>query len=125
MNTASNIMILLSSICMSSTAHVFLKRGSSIIQQSSFINAQALNKVIIMTTSPWIISGMAMHVCALVIWLWALSRVDITFAYPFLALGFVLVSLLAYFWIGENMPLLRIVGMMIIILGMYFICKSG
>lgn len=110
---------------MSSTAHVFLKRGSSIIQQSSFINAQALNKVIIMATSPWIISGMAMHVCALVIWLWALSRVDITFAYPFLALGFVLVSLLAYFWIGENVPLLRIVGMMIIILGIYFICKSG
>lgn len=110
---------------MSSTAHVFLKRGSSIILQPSFIDAQALNKVTIMATSPWIISGMTMHACALVIWLWALSRVDITFAYPFLALGFVLVSLLAYFWIGENMPLLRIVGMIIIVIGIYFTCKSG
>lgn len=125
MNSASNILILLTSICMSSTAHVFLKRGAVILKQPIFIDAQLFNKVLILATTPWIITGMLLHMCALVVWVWALSRVDITFAYPFLALGFVIVSLMAYFWLGESLPFLRIVGMVIIVLGILVIGKSG
>lgn len=124
MKGISDIFIILSSICMSSTAHVFFKRGTMILKHIPLVNNNLLSKVFTITTNPWVISGMTMHVCALAIWLWALSRVEITFAYPFLAIGFVLVSLMAYFWLGEQMPFLRIVGMLIIVIGIFFISKS-
>jgi drug/metabolite transporter (DMT)-like permease len=68
---------------------------------------------------------MTLHVSALVVWLWALSRVDITFAYPFLAFGYVLVSLMAWTWLGEHLSQTRILGMVIIIGGIFILSRGG
>ena len=76
-------------------------------------------------TNLWILGGMTLHVGALIVWLWALSRVDITFAYPFLALGYVLVSLMAWFWLGETITLTRMTGMLIIIFGLIVLSRGG
>ena len=66
-----------------------------------------------------------MHVSALGVWLWALSKVDISFAYPFLALGYVLVSAMAWFWLGEELSTMRSLGMGIIIIGILVLAKAG
>ena len=109
-----NILILLLSITISSLAHVFLKKGvmslgGSIHQEIDgfweYFNA--------LSTNPWMLGGVSLHVGALVVWVWALSRVDVSFAYPFLALGYVLVSLLAWVWLGENLSQSRLAGIVI------------
>lgn len=76
-------------------------------------------------TNPWVLGGMSLHVSALVVWLWALSRVDISFAYPFLALGYVLVGTMAWLWLGEELSSMRGVGMAIIIIGIFVLAKAG
>lgn len=76
-------------------------------------------------TNPWVMGGMFLHVSALVVWLWALSKVDISFAYPFLALGYVLVSAMAWFWLGETLNPMKILGMIIIIAGILVLAKAG
>jgi multidrug transporter EmrE-like cation transporter len=76
-------------------------------------------------TNPWVLAGMSLHVSALVVWLWALSRVDISFAYPFIALGYVLVSLMAWQWLGENINPMRLLGMAIIIVGIIVLSRGG
>ena len=121
-----NIFIILTSILMSSTAHVVLKKGMSSLAAS--YESQPANLIYtawITATNIWIIGGMALHVGALVIWLWALNRVDITFAYPFLALGYVLVSLMAWFWLGESITQTRVTGMLIIIIGLVVLSRGG
>ena len=81
--------------------------------------------IFIVATSPWVLIGMVLHVAALVIWLWALSRVDITFAYPFLAVGYVLVSLMAWLWLGEQISLTRFLGMVVIVIGIVILSRGG
>lgn len=117
-----NVGIILMSLIASSTAHVVLKKGMSAAQYYPF--EDRLVYFWSVATNPWIVGGMFLHVSALIIWLWALSRVDISFAYPFLALGYVLVSLMAWLWLGEQITLHKILGMSIIVVGILVLCLS-
>jgi len=119
-----NISIIIFSIFLSSFAHLSLKKG---VSQIDLLVSNELNidKIIKIGLNPWVFSGMTLHVAALVVWLWALSRVDISFAYPFLALGYVIVGVMAWIWLGESLSVTRIVGMLIILTGLVVISQSN
>lgn len=121
----SNISIILLSILMSSTAHIFLKKGMMTHVTDTIKSDSIIGLVWIVGTNPWIMGGMFLHVSALVVWLWALSKVDISFAYPFLALGYVLVSTMAWFWLGEELSPMKLLGMGIIIVGILVLARAG
>lgn len=121
----ANISIILFSITVSSTAHVLLKKGMSQERYAGSDVTSIWDTIFIVATSPWVLIGMVLHVAALVIWLWALSRVDITFAYPFLAVGYVLVSLMAWLWLGEQISLTRFLGMVVIVIGIVILSRGG
>ena len=119
-----NISIIIFSIFLSSFAHLSLKKGVSQIEL--FLPSEIdIFKIIKIGLNPWIFSGMTLHVAALVVWLWALSRVDISFAYPFLALGYVIVGVMAWVWLGETLSVSRIVGMLIILTGLVVISQGN
>lgn len=121
----SNIGIIILSILMSSTAHIFLKKGMMSHAFNAVKSDSIIGLVWTVGTNPWVIGGMFLHVSALVVWLWALSKVDISFAYPFLALGYVLVSAMAWFWLGEELNSMKILGMGIIIVGILILARAG
>lgn len=121
----NNIVIILTSILMSSTAHIFLKKGMMTHALNDIKSDGVIGLVWAVGTNPWVLGGMFLHVSALVVWLWALSKVDISFAYPFLALGYVLVSAMAWLWLGEELNHMRVIGMVIIIFGILVLAKAG
>jgi len=121
----ANLTIILGSILMSSTAHVLLKKGTMSTAQLTLPGQSLLAHFWMTFTNPWIIGGMCLHVGALVVWLWALSRVDVSFAYPFLAVGYVLVSLMAWQWLGENISPTRMLGMAIVVVGIVVLSRGG
>lgn len=110
---------------MSSTAHIFLKKGMMTHGLNTVKPDGILNLLFSVGTNPWVLGGMFLHVSALVVWLWALSKVDISFAYPFLALGYVLVSAMAWYWLGEELNSMKILGMGIIIIGILVLTRAG
>ena len=110
---SKNIIIIVMSITMSSFAHLLLKKGAE--QFGAQFN---LSNVLRLFLDYWIMGGIFLHILALIIWVWALSRVDITFAYPFLSLGYVIVSFIAWHWLGESLTPLKITGMSIIMIGL-------
>lgn len=65
----------------------------------------------------WVPAGMFLHVLALGLWLVALRKADISFAYPFLSFGYVFVTLLAVFWLDEALNQWRVIGMLLIVIG--------
>ena len=121
----ANILIILSSILMSSTAHVLLKKGAMSVSAIGAANQTLLTNIWVTATNPWVIGGMCLHVGALFVWMWALSRVDVLFAYPFLAVGYVIVSLLAWQWLGEEITPTRLLGMAIIVIGIIVLSRGG
>jgi multidrug transporter EmrE-like cation transporter len=121
----NNIIIILLSIVMSSTAHVLLKKGMMTHASNGISSDGVFSLVWVVVTNVWVMGGMFLHVSALVIWLLALSKVDISFAYPFLALGYVLVSAMAWLWLGEELSQMRIIGMAVIVIGILILAKAG
>lgn len=71
-----------------------------------------------------ILAGLACYVVSVVLWIVALSRVDVSLAYPMLSLGYVVNALLAWWLFGENLGLPQIGGIALILLGVYLLARG-
>ena len=58
-------------------------------------------------------------------WILGLSRVDVSIAYPLLSLGYVLNAAAAWWLFGEAMTPTRLLGMGVIIVGVYILTRSA
>jgi drug/metabolite transporter (DMT)-like permease len=70
-----------------------------------------------MFTDPGVISAQAAVLVAGVFWLLTIKRTDLAYAYPFMALSFLLVPLGSNVLFGERLPSLQIVGLVLIVVG--------
>jgi len=66
---------------------------------------------------PWVISGFVAAVAASAVWMLALRNADLSFLYPFMALTFVFVPLLAHMLFGERINPMQILGFVMIVGG--------
>lgn len=73
---------------------------------------------------PLVLLGLAIYACGTFLWLIALSRVDLSYAYPFASLNYVLVLLSSWLILGEQPSIPRIVGVVIICCGVYAISRT-
>jgi len=59
-----------------------------------------------------------------IVWILALSRVDVSIAYPMLSIGYVVNALAAWSLLGEALTTQRVVGIGIIIVGVVVLSRS-
>lgn len=74
--------------------------------------------------APMIIIGLLLYALSTVLWLLILGRADLSYAYPFISLGFVLTALYGRFALHEPLTVPRIAGIGLIVLGVIFISRS-
>jgi len=65
----------------------------------------------------WVLSALAAAVLAGACWMLAVSRLEVGYAYPFMALSFVLVPIGSAVLFGEPLPGVRLIGIALIIGG--------
>jgi multidrug transporter EmrE-like cation transporter len=70
---------------------------------------------------PRVIGGLAVYVVGTFFWLMALSRVDLSYAYPFASLNYVLILLASWLVLGETPTTARLVGVLAIGFGVWAI----
>lgn len=68
-------------------------------------------------TDFWIISGFIAAFIASITWTAALTKFELSFAYPFMSLSFVLVFFLSIFIFQETLSWSKIIGLIFVILG--------
>lgn len=74
---------------------------------------------------PLLYCALTLYGFATLMWVWILSRVPLSQAYPWIALGTVVVSLLGWRVFGERLVPMFWVGMMLIVAGLLVIqCAS-
>jgi multidrug transporter EmrE-like cation transporter len=76
-----------------------------------------LHYLLAMFTDLWVLSGLGAAVLAGAFWMLAIERLQISYAYPFIALSFVFVPLGATALFGEPLPAVRLLGIALIIAG--------
>jgi multidrug transporter EmrE-like cation transporter len=72
----------------------------------------------------YIIGGLFLYVISVVVWILALSRVQVSIAYPMLSIGYIVNALVAWWWLGEDLNPMRVAGIGVLILGVFMVARS-
>jgi multidrug transporter EmrE-like cation transporter len=100
-----------------------LKVGSG--QKGQKADAGIVGLVTSILTTPLALLGIALYGVGALAWIAVLRRMDLGYAYPFLALNFVLVALVSWLVLGEPMPALRWLGIGFICMGIVVVAQAG
>ena len=120
----SDFAIVLFGVFLNAVAQLLLKAGANAagpIGGFSALRGAAFG----LATHPGILGGLACYVITVVVWIVALSRVDVSIAYPMLSVGYVLNALLAMWLFGEAVTLQRWLGIAVILVGVTIVARSG
>jgi len=77
-----------------------------------------------LATNVWLWLGLICYAVSVVVWILALSRVDVSIAYPMLSIGYIVNAFAAWQLFGEPMNLGKVAGIGIIIVGVYVLARS-
>lgn len=75
--------------------------------------------------NPHVWGGLACYGISGVTWLMALARVDLSFAFPMLSLGFVATAVYSWLYFGEILSASRVAGIALVVGGVFLIALSG
>lgn len=73
---------------------------------------------------PFLLSGFASAFIASIFWIAAMTKFDVSYAYPFMSLAFVLVLILSGLLFKEPITLNKIAGMAFIVIGIVITSQS-
>jgi drug/metabolite transporter (DMT)-like permease len=79
--------------------------------------SEKMVRLVWLVFDPWIFSGFFAAFLASLAWMAALDKLDLTYAYPFMALNFVVVLVLGAWFLGEPMTWPKVVGVSLIVVG--------
>jgi len=117
-----NFLLILANIFLAVSGQIFIKQG---INKVGSFSAMPLMKFLTKAfTSPLVIMGLILYIISAVIWVMVLSKVDLSFAYPMLSLGYILILLFSALFLGEAIGGLRILGVALICIGIFFIYRT-
>jgi multidrug transporter EmrE-like cation transporter len=85
---------------------------------------QPLQMVWRVLTTPFVLGGLGLYVLGAALWLAILSREQLSFAYPILAVGYAVTPTLAWLMLGESLNPTRWLGIGTICLGVLLTARS-
>lgn len=116
-------LILLSIVC-GVAGQTVIKIG--VTQPGAATSAAGFTSLVMMIIrSPMVMLGLVLYGLGALAWIAVLARLDLSVAYPFLALNFVLVTLSSYFLLGESVPGMRWLGVLVICGGILLVARSN
>jgi drug/metabolite transporter (DMT)-like permease len=103
---------------------LLLKKGLLVIGQFPQSLGELLNFFSRVFSSPFILSAVFLWIIAVLAWIFAATKAEMSYIYPFMALSFVLVALFSMLLFKENVTLLRWLGIIIICGGVFLVTRS-
>lgn len=118
-------LLILFGVLLNAGAQLLLKAGMSQIGHFEFRFENIIPIGVKVIANPPILAGLCAYVVSVAVWLLVLSRVQVSFAYPMLSIGYIVNAVAAYYLFGEDLSLLQIVGIFIIISGVYLVSQGA
>jgi multidrug transporter EmrE-like cation transporter len=121
---AISFSLLMTGVLLNAGAQLLLKAGTNAVGVFEFSRGNLVPVGWELATEPHIIGGLGCYVLSVIVWIMALSRVEVSIAYPMLSIGYVVNALAAWYLFGEAVTLTRLAGIGIIIIGVYIVARS-
>jgi drug/metabolite transporter (DMT)-like permease len=118
-----SIWLILIAVVLMTYANVVLKVRITVLGAGS--SASWLSYILSMTLDPWIWSAVIAAIVTGLFYVITLRQLELSVVEPLFALVFVLVPLAAMLILGEHLPPLRIVGLVLIFLGVILVGQTA
>lgn len=101
-----------------------LKRAASDFDRIDLCVARIFSTVFYIFTRLGVVLGLVLYGISAFFWIIALSKVELSRAYPMLSIGYLGVLLLSWWFLNEHITSIRLLGIVAICLGVYLVAKS-
>ena len=118
------VLVIICVLC-AAFGQVSMKRGMNEVGRTASLPALFKPRALVrILTNKYVLAGVVSYAGGSVFWLGALSRLDVSFLYPFTSLAYIGAAILAFIFLKENITLLRWVGIIVIVIGCFLITRS-
>lgn len=119
----ANLGVLLVAVALAASGQLLLKNGMNLVKQHSNVTGRSM--VLVAATSPWILGGLVVFAISAVAWLVTLSRVPLSIAYPFNALGYLVILVASAVILDERTNLWTWLGTGLVIGGLILVVTKA
>jgi len=120
--TVANVVLLLSAVGLAAVGQLLLKHG---MQQATDRAAQRNGSLAVAAaTSPWVLLGLFVFGISALAWLTTLSRLPLSIAYPFNALGYLAILTASVVLLHERANLWTWVGTALVVSGLIIVVTT-
>jgi drug/metabolite transporter (DMT)-like permease len=121
--SAGSLLLIIFSVIAASTGQLMLKHGMQLAAARAHGSTRPL--VTLAATTPWVLLGLAVFAVSAVAWLGALSRVPLNVAYPFNAVGYIVILAASVVVLHEHANLLTWAGSLLVVSGLIIVVLSS
>ena len=122
--TAIAFALVLTGVLLNATAQLLIKAGAETVGQFAFTAGNLWRASLHFALQWQILLGLACYVVSVGVWILALTRVQVSVAYPMLSLGYVVTALAAWWLFGEALTMQKLLGIAVIIVGVVIMARS-
>jgi multidrug transporter EmrE-like cation transporter len=105
--------LILAGVLLNAFAQIAMKKGLNAVGGMTW----DMPSLVRLGLNPWTLTCLGCYAVSVVLWAGALNLVEVNYAYPFLALGFLANALMCQAFLGEHIPPMRWAALVLIILG--------
>ncbi len=120
----STIMLILIATALGVIGQMMLKQGMGAMGPLALTLDATPSIILRIVTSPMVIGGLLIYGIGTFFWLITLSRIELSVAYPFVSLNHIIIFLLAWLVLHEQVNPLRAAGVLVICAGMLMVARS-
>ena len=98
----------------------------AIDKNGGLINSDSTNiqNILNLLLSPYMLCGVVIYICATVFWMYLLGEYEYSFIYPMSSMTFVMSLFFASYVFDEEITLYKIIGVLVIMLGVFIVTKG-
>jgi multidrug transporter EmrE-like cation transporter len=121
--SAGSLLLVMFAVIAASTGQLMLKHGMQLATARAHGSNGSL--VTAAATTPWVLLGLAVFAVSAVAWLGALARVPLNVAYPFNAVGYIVILAASVLVLREHANLLTWAGSLLVVSGLIIVVLSS
>ena len=123
--TLGSFALILTGVLLNAAAQLMLKAGANRVGPLEMQAGALASAARELAFSAPIAGGIACYVVSVMVWIVALTRVEVSLAYPMLSIGYIVNAVAAWWLFAEQLTPLRFAGILVITLGVYLLAASG
>ena len=120
--TIANIGLLLFAVLLAATGQLMLKHGMQLATARAHASGASL--ALTAATTPLVAGGLAVFAVSAIAWLATLAKVPLSVAYPFNALGYLIILTASAILLHERTNLLTWAGSLLVVSGLVIVVLS-